>query len=234
MTATWIILLLVTPQETESPNPQEHRPRQIKLVQEQDTPQSLPSKIGKSREIRQELGKANPRDSSRPALQPETIDEIRNIRDRIGIRLFDDPDSDKEFAQQLEKLKRPANSVISPTPIVDAPQAVDSGVRPAIEPARVAPTPFPGAWFPEGSGSPAPVKWAAAPVSPKHRLKSPALPIQALEQATLLSLHQAIGNLDRQALELERSGEFAESGKLRKLSRKIRKQLQEMVVRRDN
>ena len=179
--------------------------------------------------------------TKRVRLHDESLEEIEQIRERIGIKLFDGPTS-REFAHQLDQLNQGEDRV--KRTIQDSPKTVKG--RPAkgqqIEPlmrgtwekiARPRPTIQPSSLMNPTGVNPMirdpEVHPASGMIGNPYSKKSSARRASAIN-----SLIATVESLDRYALELDLQGEPAKSKKMRKLSRKIRKQLLELTQARDN
>ncbi|MEC9092141.1 MAG: hypothetical protein VX438_05500 [Planctomycetota bacterium] len=162
-------------------------------------PLSEPIQLPKPIQSLQEPAKAQPPVLIRPRVKPESapqldqdaLEEIKKIRERIGIRLFSGSQNQQEFESQLRR-------------VGEQRFARKTEASPEI---RIKPT--------------QPVR--APRVEPGPRDPFSRFP------ATVRSLFSAVESLDREALQLEKTGQFEKSKKLRKLSRRIQKQIQQMV-----
>lgn len=242
MNAAWIVMLLTPLQEPAAPQAPVQEKQKPKLAfatpstpQAKETPRatrSLPGqRVPEPTVIFQQVI------PTRVQLQPEDFGEIRRIRDRIGLRLFDDPKSDREFARHLEDLAKSeiSDESCEPTPVV---QPARAGQPAWGAHAWQACQPFDGMvgliWVPINGGHATPPSGEVAARWPRENATRENGKLAARSQALRESLLQAIENLDGYALELERAGQFADSEKPRRLSRQIRQRLKEMPDPRDN
>ncbi|MEE2641018.1 MAG: hypothetical protein VX768_10370 [Planctomycetota bacterium] len=158
--------------------------------------------------VKQELNQTGSPEIQDRKLDQDSVEEIQRIRKRLGIRLFDDRKSDLKFENQLKRLNGDS----------DKPRESElEGTKTPVLPSK--------------KGVPRPASSTTRAISAAF---SAANPGGHPRRQTTGILFQAVENLDRDALELEKLGEFAKSKRLRQLSHRIQKQLRQMHESRDN
>ena len=190
----------------------------------------LKQELGVQQTVKTPQGLEIPRLIQSQPLNQDAIDEIKKIRDRVGIKLFDDSKKTKEFELELQKLSQAGPRISKARlPNVVPPRAKRLDEKPR----------WPGVNKPQLNLSSTNGTRVKAPVvQPASKILDLTLPSRKTAAASsttyMNTLFQTVANLDQAALELEKQGEFEKSAGLRKLSRKIRKQIQGLVTPRDN